>query len=110
MYDGSIVKFSGELYKKIMGDWVLLSPDPSVWYTDEWMMSYGFEVVAEAGPLEGVAEGTVVACADGSIVAVYQGYDGWTISGYDTEFMTNEMLEELGKDWKIVYRPGENNE
>lgn len=109
MYDGTIVKVDGELYMRTIGQWVLLSPDPSVWYPDEWMNSNGFEVVVKAEPLEGVAEGTVVACADGSIVAVYQGAGDWTISGYDTEFTTDEMLTELGRDWKIVYRPGGND-
>lgn len=110
MYDGTIVKFDGDLYKRIMGQWVLLAPDPDVWYPDERVEIRNYEVIAKAGPLDDVAEGTVVACEDGSIVAVYQGAGDWTISGYEAEFTTDEMLAELGRDWKIIYRAGENNE
>ena len=110
MYDGTIVKFNGMLYKKIEGKWVLLAADPSVWYPDAWMETHNIEVVVKAGPLDGVAEGTVVACEDGSIVAVYQGAGDWTISGYEAEFTTDEMLAELGRVWKVIYKAGENNE
>ena len=110
MYDGTIVKLNGELYKKRMGQWVLLVEEPKVWYPDSWMMSHGFEVVVDAGPLDGVAEGTVVACEDGSIVAVYQGYGLWAVSGAEEEFTTSEMLKYLGRAWKVIYKAGENNE
>lgn len=110
MYDGTIVKFAGELYKRIMGKWVLYVEDTSVRYSDEWMNAQDFEVVAKAGPLADVAEGTVVASACSSIVAVYQGLGEWTISGYGDWFSTDEMLEYLGTGWKVIYKAGENDE
>ena len=110
MYDGTIVKFNGMLYKKIEGKWVLLAADPSVWYPDAWMETHNIEVVVKAGPLDGVAEGTVVACEDGSIVAVYQGAGDWTISGAEDWYTTSEMLTYIGEDWKVIYKAGENNE
>ena len=110
MYDGTIVKFNGQLYKKIMGQWILLVEDPSVWYPDAWMETHNTEVVAKAGPLDGVAEGTVVACEDGSIVAVYQGAGDWTISGAEDWYTTSEMLTYIGEDWKVIYKAGDNDE
>lgn len=110
MRNGSIVRLDGDLFKKIDGQWVLLAPDPDVWYPDEWVEIRNYEVIAEASPLADVADGTVVASACSSVVAVYQGAGDWTISGYEAEFTTDEMLAELGRDWKIIYKVGENNE
>ena len=109
MYDGSIVNIDGVLYKRIMGQWVHLAPDPGVRYPDEWIQNLKFEVVAEAGPLDDVAEGTVVACSDGSVVAVYQGNGEWPISGAGEWFTTDEMLVEMGIGWKVIYKAGDND-
>lgn len=110
MHDGSIVKVNGDLFKKIRGRWVLLELNSTVWYSDLWMESRKYEVIVTAGPLEDVSPGTVVACEDGSAVAVSQGDGMWTITQEEDWFTTEEMLTDLGEGWKIIYRAGENNE
>lgn len=110
MHDGTIVKFDGDLYKRIMGQWVLLAPDPDVWYSDKWMKNRNFEVIVEAGPLDDVSPGTIVACEDGSVVAVYQDMDMWTVTQFEKWFTTEEMLAHLGEGWKVIYRAGENDD
>lgn len=110
MHDGSIVKVNGDLFKKIRGRWVLLELNSTVWYSDLWMESRKYEVIVTAGPLDDVSEGTVVACPDGSIVAVYQGENAWTISGDEDWYTTDEMMTEMGIGWNIIYKAGENDE
>lgn len=110
MYDGTIVRLDGDLFKKTMGQWVLLEPNPEVWYPDVWMKSRKHEVLVESGPLNGLKAGSVVAGVDGSVVAVAQGDDMWTISEAEDWYTTSEMLTYIGEDWKVIYKAGENDE
>ncbi len=110
MRDGSIVRFDGDLFKKIEGNWVLLEPNPEVWYPDVWMESRKYDRIFVAGPLNTLKAGSVVAGVDGSVVAVAQGDDMWTLSGEEDWSTTDEMLAYIGEDWKIIYKAGENNE
>ena len=109
MFDGSIVELDGSLFQKVGGKWILLVPDPDVWYPDGWMMNRIFTVIREADPLSDLGFGSIVAGEDGSMVAVYQGDDMWTVTQEEDWFTTKEMLQEIGEGWTVIYKAGEND-
>ena len=109
MHDGSIVKFDGELYKKVEGQWVLLVADTSVWYPDGWMMDRVFDVIQEADPLSDLEVGTIIAGPRSFEAAVYSGNGRWFMTGFTDWISSGEVLEFFGDGWKVVYKAGEND-
>lgn len=109
MYKGSIVMLpdgSSDLLRKTSsGEWVELKPTGEL-FSDKWVMAHkDLKVLHEAEEdLADLALGSVISVADGSVVAVKQDGDLWTMSQDEDWFTTEDMLNKIGPGWKVIYR------